>query len=90
MYIFYFSEHNTIIKLIIVEQRVLINYFSLLIFEQRYIIVFKILLYVGDKNILCVCRLYLFFYILIYGQIICNIFELRLFVYLKNFSSGYY
>ena len=61
---------------------------SLLIFEQRCILVyFYGLIYVGDKNILCICKLYFYlnfqglFLYFIYGKIICNIFELRLFLY---------
>lgn len=58
-----------------------------MIFEQRLIIVcFYILYLVGDKNKLFVCRLYFFVFIfnilIIYGQIIGNLFELRLFLYL--------
>ena len=36
------------------------------------------LIYVGDKNILCVCKLCFIFR---HGCNICNIFELRLFLY---------
>ena len=45
--------------------------------------VFFILSYVGDKSILFVCRLYLILFLFfLYGQMVGNIFELRLFLYL--------
>lgn len=57
--IFYF-EHNTIIRLIIVEQRVIIDFYLefIIIRAKIYNGVLNILLYVGDKSVLCVSRLY--------------------------------
>lgn len=60
MYIFFIFEHNTIIKLIIVERRVLIDIFLFINIRAKIYNSIFILLYVGDKNILCVCKLYLF------------------------------
>ena len=68
--------------------------FSSLIFEQRCILVyFYGLVYVGDKNILFVCMLFIYFKFLLYfyGKIIGNIFELRSFLYLImiNYSPNF-
>lgn len=74
--------HNTNIRLIIVEQRVIIDLcFSLLLFEQRCMMVYQIYYYMSAIRVYYVFVGYIFS-LFICGQIICNIFELRLFLYL--------
>ena len=79
MYIFFILVHNIIVRLITVEPRVIMDFISSLLFGQRCIKVFiLIILYVGEKNILCVCKLC---FIFSHGSNICNILELGLFLY---------
>ena len=70
----------------IVEPRVLIELFKFInIRTKMYNGVYFIYYYMSAIRIYYMYAGYIyFFYLLIYGQIICNIFELRLFLYLKN------
>lgn len=84
MYIFFCFVHNKNIRLIIVEQRVLIDLilWFINIRAKRYNSVF-LYYYMSAIRVYYVCVGYiLYFYSFIYGQNICNIFELRLFFYL--------
>lgn len=79
-----------IVRLILVEPRVIRGFIQAFYYSGKDVIWLSGLGNVGDKKLLFVCRLYLFYiYNCVYGFIIGNNFELRLYLYLC-FRSGCY
>lgn len=72
-----------IVRLILVEPRVIRGFTRAFYYSDKDVIWLSRLCNVGDKKLLFVCRLYLFYiYNSVYGFIIGNNFELRLYLYL--------